>query len=97
VPPSAESKLFRVTKGAIFDAIIDLRSGSATYRQSYATTLNDSELRLLFVPEGFAQGFQTLEDNTEITYQVTTTYSPAEGRGIRYDDPAFQVDWQRDQ
>jgi dTDP-4-dehydrorhamnose 3,5-epimerase len=93
VPPSAESKLFRVTRGAIFDAIIDLRRGSTTYRQTYSTILRDGDLRLLQVPEGFAQGFQTLEDHTEITYQVTAAYSPTEGRGIRYDDPAFEIDW----
>ena len=93
VPPSAETKLFRVARGAIFDVIVDLRSGSTTYRRTYSTFLRDSDHRMLFVPEGFAQGFQTLEDDTEITYQVTAPYSPTLGRGFRYDDPAFDIDW----
>ncbi len=93
VPPMAESKLFRVTRGAIFDTIIDIRQGSPTYRQAYSTTLRAGDYRMLFVPEGFAQGFQALEDDTELTYQVTAPYSPEHGRGFRYDDPAFEIDW----
>jgi dTDP-4-dehydrorhamnose 3,5-epimerase len=93
VPPVSESKLFRVTSGAIFDAIVDLRRGSPTYRQVYSTTLRAGEHRMLFVPEGFAQGFQALENDTEITYQVTAAYSPEHGRGFRFDDPAFAIPW----
>ena len=93
VPPMAESKLFRVTRGAIFDTIIDIRQGSPTYRQAYSTILRAGDYRMLFVPEGFAQGFQALEDDTELTYQVTAPYSPEHGRGFRHDDPAFEIDW----
>ena len=93
VPPLADSKLFRVTRGAIFDVIIDLRSESATYRQWTSVELRADDYRMLFVPEGFAQAFQTLEDSTELIYQVSAFYSPEHGRGIRYDDPAFDIRW----
>jgi dTDP-4-dehydrorhamnose 3,5-epimerase len=93
VPPFAESKLFRVTRGAIFDVIVDLRRGSATYRQAYSTVLRDRDYRMLFVPEGFAQGFQTLEEDTELVYQVTAPHSHESGRGFRYDDPSFEIEW----
>jgi dTDP-4-dehydrorhamnose 3,5-epimerase len=93
VPPAAESKLFRVIRGAVHDIIIDLRPGSETYGEWESFTLSASEPRLLYVPECFAQGFQTLEDETEIIYQVSAAYSPEHGRGLRYDDPAFELDW----
>lgn len=93
VPPAAESKLFRVIRGAVHDVIIDLRPGSETYGEWESFLLSAAEPRLLYVPECFAQGFQTLEDHTEITYQVSAAYSPELGRGLRYDDPAFDLDW----
>ena len=92
-PPRAESKLFRVISGAIHDVIIDLRPGSETYGQWASFRLRAGEPRLLYVPEHFAQGFQTLEADTELTYQVSAPYSPEHGRGMRYDDPAFELDW----
>ena len=93
VEPHQESKLFRVTRGAIFDVIIDLREHSATYLQWTSVELEADEYRMLFVPEGFAQAFQTLEEDTELIYQVSAFYSPVNGRGIRYDDPAFDIPW----
>lgn len=93
VPPHAEAKLFRVTCGAIHDVIIDLRPGSPTYRRWLALELAASATTMLYVPEGFAQGFQTLADDTELTYQVSAPYAPDHGRGIRHDDPAFGIPW----
>jgi dTDP-4-dehydrorhamnose 3,5-epimerase len=93
VPPRAESKLFRVIQGAVHDVIIDLRPGSETYGEWASFRLSADQPRLLYVPECFAQGFQTLADDTEIAYQVSAPYSPEHGRGLRYDDPAFDLDW----
>jgi dTDP-4-dehydrorhamnose 3,5-epimerase len=93
VPPHAETKLFRVTRGAIHDVIIDLRPSSPTYRRWIAVELSATAHTMLYVPEGFAQGFQTLADDTELTYQVSAPYAPEHGRGIRHDDPAFAIPW----
>jgi dTDP-4-dehydrorhamnose 3,5-epimerase len=93
VPPHAESKLFRVTRGAIHDVIIDLRPGSDTYGQWQSFRLAAEEPVMLYVPENFAQGFQTLADDTEIAYQVSAFYAPEFERGLRHDDPAFDLDW----
>ena len=92
-PPATEAKLFRVTRGAIHDVIVDLRPESRTYLRSTSVVLRADEDRLLLVPERFAQGFQTLEDRTELTYQVTAPYTPGLGRGFRYDDPFFALEW----
>lgn len=91
--PHAESKLFRCTRGAIYDVIIDLREDSPTFREWTAVELTAESYRMLYVPENFAQGFQTLEDGTELTYQVSASYAPEYERGIRYDDPAFGIKW----
>lgn len=93
VPPHAETKLLRVTRGAIHDVIIDLRPSSPTYRRWVAVELAATAYTMLYVPRGFAQGFQTLADDTEIVYQVSAFYAPELGRGIRHDDPAFAVSW----
>src|SRR6058998_2879841 len=93
IEPHAESKLFRCTRGAIFDAIIDMRPESPTYRKSFALELTADNHRMLYVPQNFAQGFLTLEDNTELTYHVSEFYSPESERGIRYDDPMFGIPW----
>jgi dTDP-4-dehydrorhamnose 3,5-epimerase len=92
-PPRAETKLFRVTRGGIYDVIVDLRRESSTYRRWTAVELRAADYRMLYVPEGFGQAFQTLEDGTELTYQVSEFYSPEHGRGFRYDDPAFAIGW----
>ena len=89
----ADARLFRVIQGAVHDVIVDLRDGSDTYGQWESFRLSADEPRLLYVPECFAQGLQTLEDRTEIIYQVSTPYTPDYGRGMRFDDPAFGFDW----
>jgi dTDP-4-dehydrorhamnose 3,5-epimerase len=93
VPPHAENKLFRVTRGAIHDVIIDLRPGSETYGRWLSVELSAAVPRMLYVPGNFAQGFQTLEDDTELAYQVSAFYAPGYERGLRHDDPAFDLDW----
>lgn len=92
-PPRAETKLFRVTRGAIFDVIVDLRPESPTFGEWTSVELRAQDYRMLYVPERFAQAFQTLEPDTELTYQVSEFYAPEYGRGIRYDDPAFDIPW----
>lgn len=91
--PYAETKLVRCTQGAIFDVIIDLRPDSATYQQWLGVELTAANYQMLYVPEGFAHGFVTLEDNVEVTYQVSQFYTPEAEGGVRYDDPAFGIEW----
>jgi len=93
VPPCAEAKLVRCTRGAIYDVIIDLRCESATYKQHVSEVLSSNNYKALFIPEGFAHGFQTLEDNSEVFYQMSAFYSPEHQRGLRYNDPAFRISW----
>jgi dTDP-4-dehydrorhamnose 3,5-epimerase len=96
IAPFQESKLIRCTRGAIFDVIIDLRSDSPTYKQWTGVELTADNYTMFFVPEDFAHGFQTLADETEITYQVTQFYTPGSERGIRFDDRAFGIQWPLD-
>lgn len=91
--PHEEVKLVRCTMGAIFDVIIDLRPKSATFRQWSGVELTAANRKALYVPEGFAHGFQTLQDNTEIFYQMSQAHNPRYNRGVRWDDPAFGVQW----
>ena len=91
--PHEEAKLVRCTKGSLFDVIIDLRRESPSFKRHFAIELSASNRRQLYVPEGFAHGFQTLEDDTEVFYQISTPYHPDSGRGVRWDDPAFQIGW----
>lgn len=91
--PFAETKLMRCIQGAIYDVILDLRPGSPTYRQWIAVELSASSQRMVFVPEGCAHGFQSLEDHSVALYQVSQFYSPLHERGIRYNDPAFSIEW----
>jgi dTDP-4-dehydrorhamnose 3,5-epimerase len=91
--PWAESKLVRCTRGAIYDVIIDLRPESPTYRRWIGVELGEETARMLFVPEGFAHGFVTLADATAVTYQVSQFYTPGAEAGIRWDDPAFAIEW----
>lgn len=93
VAPYEEAKLVRCTRGAIYDVMIDLRPGSETFRQWIGVELAANEYRMLYIPEGCAHGFQTLEDNSEVIYQVTQFYTPGAERGVRYDDPAFGIKW----
>jgi dTDP-4-dehydrorhamnose 3,5-epimerase len=91
--PMAETKLVRCTRGAIHDVIIDLRPESPTYCQWIAEELNTENSRMMYVPEGFAHGFQTLKDDTEVFYQMSECYSPEHARGGRWNDPAFGIEW----
>jgi dTDP-4-dehydrorhamnose 3,5-epimerase len=93
VPPAAETKLIRCTKGAIYDVIIDLRPDSPTYMQHIGVELTADNRRALYVPELFAHGYLALTDGAEVVYQVGEFYTPGYERGIRYDDPAFGIEW----
>jgi dTDP-4-dehydrorhamnose 3,5-epimerase len=92
-PPKAEAKLVRCTRGGIHDVIIDLRPDSLTYCQWIVTELTANNFAALYVPEGFAHGFQTLEENTEVFYLMFEFYAPEYARGVRWDDPAFGIRW----
>ena len=91
--PCEEAKLVRCTMGAIYDVIIDLRPGSRTFTQWVAVELTAQNRTMLYVLEGLAHGFQTLEDDTEVFYQISEFYHPECTRGIRWDDPAFGIEW----
>lgn len=91
--PHAETKLVRAVRGAIYDVIIDLRPESPTYKGWIGVELTADNRRALFVPEGFAHGFQTLADDTEVIYQVSAFYAPGAEGGLRYNDPAFAISW----
>lgn len=94
--PSAEVKLIRCVRGAIYDVIVDLRPESPTFRMWTAVELRAvpaQPSRMLYVPEGFAHGFQTLEDDTEVFYQMSEFYAPDKARGFRWNDPAFSIEW----
>jgi len=93
IQPHPEAKLVRCTRGAVYDVIIDLRPASATYLRWEALELTAANHRMLYIPEGFAHGFQTLEDDCEMFYQMSDYYHPECARGIRYDDPAFGIQW----
>lgn len=90
---AAEVKLVRVVQGAIWDVIIDLRPSSPTFRKWQGFELSERNRSILYVPEGFAHGFQTLTDGAEVTYQVSAAYTPGAEGGVRWDDPAFGIDW----
>jgi dTDP-4-dehydrorhamnose 3,5-epimerase len=91
--PHAELKLVRCSRGAIFDVIVDLREDSSTFGSHYSVVLTATNRKLLYVPRGCAHGFQTLEPNTEVTYQISEFHVPDQGRGVRWDDPAFGIAW----
>ncbi len=92
-PPQSQAKLVRCSRGAMFDVVVDVREGSATRLQSLGLTLSADEERMLFVPEGFAQGFLTLVDRTEVVYQLSRGRSAGHERGLRWNDPALGIDW----
>lgn len=92
-PPFAQAKLLRVLRGAIFDVVVDLRHGSPSYGRSVSITLTSEYSSQLYVPEGFAHGFCTLEPGTEITYKVNAYYAPQHDRGLLWNDPALDIDW----
>ena len=91
--PHPEVKLVRCTQGSIFDVIIDLRRDSETYKDWFGVELNRDNYKMLYIPENFAHGFLTLEDKTEVFYHMSEFYSPECARGVRWNDPAFSIEW----
>jgi len=93
LPPHAQGKLVRVTRGSVLDVAVDLRPGSASYGRHVAVVLSAAAWNQLWVPEGFAHGFLTLEPDCEVLYKVTGYYAPAAERGLCFDDPALGIAW----
>jgi dTDP-4-dehydrorhamnose 3,5-epimerase len=93
VAPYEEAKLVRCTMGAIYDVIIDLRTESETYKQWISVELTTENRKMIYIPEGFAHGFLTLMDNTEVFYQMSKLYTPEYAKGIRWNDPALGINW----
>jgi dTDP-4-dehydrorhamnose 3,5-epimerase len=93
VAPYAEAKMIRCTRGSVFDVIVDIRPDSPTYLKWFSDILTEDNHKALYSPEGFAQGFITLEDNTEITYFTTQFYAPGCDWGVRYNDPQVGIQW----
>jgi dTDP-4-dehydrorhamnose 3,5-epimerase len=91
--PFEEAKLVRCARGTIYDVVVDLRPESPTYRRWVGVELTGDGCRMLYVPEGCAHGFQTLEDDSEVVYQVSQFYTPDAERGVRYNDPCFNIVW----
>jgi dTDP-4-dehydrorhamnose 3,5-epimerase len=91
--PMAEAKLVRCTKGALYDVIVDLRRDSPTHGQWLGVELTEENRRMIYVPEGFAHGYQTLADRTEVHYLTSQFYAPEHAAGVRFDDPAFGIRW----
>jgi len=91
--PYAEAKVVRCTRGSIYDVLVDLRPDSPTFKEWIAVVLTAEKRNMVYVPEGFAHGFLTLEDNTEVFYQMSEFYSAESARGLRWNDPTFQIFW----
>jgi len=93
VPPKAEGKLVRCTRGAVYDVVLDLRSSSPAYLRSISVELTAENRRALYIPPGCAHGFQTLLDDSEVLYLMTEFYAPETARGVRWNDPLFGIAW----
>ncbi len=93
IPPHGEVKLVRCTKGALFDVIVDLRKQSSTFLQWFGVELTASNHKMLYIPKLFAHGFQTLEDETEVFYQMSAFYEPPAAKGLRWNDPKLGINW----
>jgi dTDP-4-dehydrorhamnose 3,5-epimerase len=91
--PYAEAKLVRCTAGSIYDVVLDLRPQSPTFKSWVSVVLTSDKRNMIYIPEGCAHGFLTLEDQTEVFYQMSEFYSAESARGVRWDDPAFQIAW----
>lgn len=94
--PALEAKLVRCTRGTIFDVVLDLRPESPSHGKWYGTELSAENGRMLYLPEGCAHGYQTLEEGTEMHYMTSAYYTPGAVRGVRFDDPAFRIQWPLD-
>jgi dTDP-4-dehydrorhamnose 3,5-epimerase len=95
--PYAEDKLVRATRGSIFDVIVDIRADSKTYKKWHAVELSEHNRRQIYIPKGFAHGFQTLEADTEVLYEMTTPYHPEASRGFVWNDPLINIQWPESQ
>ncbi len=93
--PHEEAKLVRASAGAVWDVAVDLRPDSPTFKQWVGQELSAANRKMLYIPEGFAHGFQTLTDDAEVTYHISAAYEPTAGRGAKWDDPAFAIAWPR--
>ena len=93
VAPDEQAKLVRCVRGAMYDVIVDLRPDSSTYKQWLGIELTEEDAKALYVPPNFAHGFQTLRDNTEVSYHTSSYYQPSSERGVRWNDPAFNITW----
>ena len=93
MPPHIETKTVRCTRGAIFDVLVDLREGSPTYGQWHGEELTADNRLMIYIPKGFAHGFQSLVDNTEVDYEITPAYVPGAAAGFRFDAPALGISW----
>ena len=91
--PHEETKLVRCSKGAIYDVVLDLRPSSPRFRDWSAVVLTADNRKAVYIPEGCAHGFMTLEDDTEVLYQMTEFYHAESARGVRWNDPAFEITW----
>ncbi len=94
--PHGETKLVRATRGALFDVAVDLRAGSPTFGRWLGVRLDDKNRLALYIPEGFAHGYQTLEDDTEALYLIAGAYAPDSAGGVRFDDPTLAIAWPRE-
>lgn len=93
VTPFEEAKLIRCTRGSIYDVVVDLRSNSASFGKYFSIVLTSENRKMLYVPEGFAHGFMTMEDHTEVFYQMSEFYAPEHAKGFRWNDPVFGIRW----
>jgi dTDP-4-dehydrorhamnose 3,5-epimerase len=92
-PPASETKIIRCIQGKVFDVMVDIRAGSSTFKHWYGVELSKDNMCMVFIPEGFAHGFQTLTDNAELIYHHTALYNPKHEHGLRFDDPALMINW----
>ena len=92
-PPASEIKIIRCIQGAVFDVMVDIRAGSSTFGQWYGQELSKTNMRAVYIPEGFAHGFQTLTENAELIYHHSAVYCPDYERGLRFDDPVLAIQW----
>lgn len=93
VAPACEIKIIRCSEGSVFDVMVDLRAGSPTFLHWHGVELSKNAMRMVYIPEGFAHGFQTLSDSAELLYHHSEFYSPDHERGLRFDDPALAIEW----